>query len=147
MLLAGAAHLSWQSCLANTTYASDPRNPYVYAQTLPDVFRLVNQLEGLAKVDPNGHKLLVKVMAPEGDYWPLPWYLRRFEQTGWWENVPDDPFAPVMVVSAKLHAGLDEKKTHLMIGYFQLRPELFFELYVQRDLWQEWLAHKPVSAE
>jgi hypothetical protein len=34
-----------------------------------------------------------------------------------------------------------------MIGYFQLRPQLFFELYVQRDLWQEWLAHKPVSAE
>jgi hypothetical protein len=108
---------------------------------------LVDQLEGLAKVDPNGRKLLVKVMAPEGDYWPLPWYLRCFEQTGWWDHVPDDPFAPVMVVSARLHAGLDEKKTHLMIGYFQLRPQLFFELYVQRDLWQEWLAHKPASPE
>jgi len=143
LLLAATAHLAWQSWRADTTYAADPRNPYVYAQTSLDVFRLVNQLEGLALVDPGVHKIVVKVMAPEGDYWPLPWYLRRFKQTGWWDHVPEDPFAPVMVVSAKLHAALDEKKTHLMIGYFQLRPQLFFELYVQRDLWQEWLAHKP----
>jgi len=145
LLLAGGTHLAWQSWLTDTTYAADPRNPYVYAQTSSDVFELVNQLEGLAAVDPSGYKLLVKVMAPEGDYWPLPWYLRRFEQTGWWDHLPQDPFAPVMVVSAKLHAALDDKKTHLMVRYFQLRPQLFFELYVKRDLWQEWLAHKPVS--
>jgi hypothetical protein len=48
-----------------------------------------------------------------------------------------------MIVSAKLRAALDEKKTHLMVGYFQLRPQLFLELYVQMDLWQEWLAHHP----
>jgi uncharacterized protein (TIGR03663 family) len=145
LLLVCATHLAWQSWLGDTTYAADPRNPYVYAQTSPDVFELVNQLEGLALVDPSGYKLPIKVMAPEGDYWPLPWYLRRFEQTGWWDHLPEDPFAPVMVVSAKLHAALDDKKTHLMVRYFQLRPQLFVELYVQRDLWQEWLAHKPVS--
>jgi uncharacterized protein (TIGR03663 family) len=143
LLVVGAAHLAWQSWRADTTYSADPRNPYVYAQTSPDIFNLVKQIEALAAIDPQDHKLLLKVMAPEGDYWPLPWYLRLFDQAGWWDHVPEDPFAPIMVVSAKLHAALDEKKTHLMVGYFQLRPQLFFELYVRLDLWQEWLSHRP----
>ena len=143
LLLAAIANLGWQAWRADTLYAADTGNPYVYAQTSTDIFRLVRQVEDLAVVDPSGHNLVIKVMAPEGDYWPLPWYLRRFNQIGWWDHVPEDPFAPMMIVAAGLHAALDDKKTHLMVGYFQLRPQLFFELYVARDLWQEWLAHHP----
>jgi predicted membrane-bound mannosyltransferase len=142
LLVLGAAHLAWQSSRADSEFAADPRNPYVYAQTSANLLSLVEQVEGLTSVDSQGHKLLVKVMVPDGDYWPLPWYLRRFEQIGWWDHLPDDPYAPIMIVSAKLRAALDEKKTHLMVGYFQLRPQLFLELYVQIDLWQEWLAHR-----
>ncbi len=87
--------------------------------------------------------MLVKAMAPDGDFWPLPWYLRNLKQIGWWEEVPPDPFAPVMIVAAKLQAGLDEKKTHVMVGYFQLRPQVFLELYVDLTLWQDWLAKHP----
>jgi uncharacterized protein (TIGR03663 family) len=145
VLLAGAAHLAGQAWRANTDYAADPRNPYVYAQTSPDLLRLVSQIEGLAAADPRRYDLLLKVIAPDGDYWPLPWYLRRFKQVGWWDHLPEDPFAPISVVSADLHAALDEKKTHLMVGYFQLRPQLFLELYVQTNLWQEWLARRPVT--
>lgn len=143
LLLAGAGHLSWQAWLADTTYAADPRNPYVYAQTSTDLLNLVSQIEGLANVDPRGHKLVLKVIAPADDYWPLPWYLRRFEKAGWWDHLPDDPYAPIMVVAANLHAALDEKKTHLMVRYYQLRPQLFLELYVQLDLWKERLARGP----
>ena len=144
LLLVGAAHLGWESWQLDTRFASDPRNPYVYAQTSPDLLNLVGRIEGLAGVDPRGRNLLVKVIAQDGDYWPLPWYLRQFQQIGWWDHLPADPYAPVMVVSANLHAALDSKSTHhLMVGYFQLRPQVFFELYVQLDLWQEWLAHRP----
>lgn len=145
LLLVGTAHLGWESWRAQTRYAADPRNPYVYAQTSPDLLNLVNQIEVFAQVDPAAHQLLVKVVAPESDYWPLPWYLRRFEQVGWWDHLPEDPFAPIMVISAQLHAGLDEKKTHLMVRIFQLRPQVFFELYVRADLWKEWLAHRPAE--
>ena len=143
LLLIGATHLAWEAWSADTTYAADPRNPFVYAQTSPDLLNLVKQVEALTAVDPRGHNLVLKVIAPEGDYWPLPWYLRRFKQAGWWDHLPEDPYAPIMIVSANLHAGLDEKKTHLMVGYYQLRPQLFLELYVQLDLWKEWLAHRP----
>ena len=142
LFLLGGAHLAWEAWRGQTTYAADPRNPYVYAQTSPDVMNLINQIEGLAQADPRDHQLVIKVIAPDQDYWPLPWYLRRFKSVGWWEHVPEDPFAPIMIVSAQLGAALDEKKTHLMVGYFQLRPQVFMELYVQLDLWKQWLAHK-----
>jgi uncharacterized protein (TIGR03663 family) len=142
-LLAGTAHLAWQSWQASVPYASDRRNPYVYAQTSPDILRLVQQVEALAKVHPQARQMLVKVMAPESDYWPLPWYLRGFKRVGWWDQVPGDPLAPVMIVSSKFQAALDEKKTHLMAGYFALRPEVFFELYVELDLWRAYLAQNP----
>ena len=29
---------------------------------------------------------LVKIIAPDSDYWPLPWYLRRFKHVGWYKS-------------------------------------------------------------
>ncbi|MGH7868101.1 MAG: hypothetical protein ACREP9_10910, partial [Candidatus Dormibacteraceae bacterium] len=145
LLLAGATHLGWEAWALDTTYAAEQRNPYVYAQTSPDVLNLVSKVDSIAAVAPNPGQLVIKVMAPEEDYWPLPWYLRRFANVGWWSEVPADPYAPVMIVSARFHAALDEKKTHLMVGYFQLRPNVFFELYVEKQLWTDWLASRPKS--
>ena len=143
VLLVGAGHLAWQSVLANGPYAADWRNPYVYAQTSPDLLRLVRQVEALARAHPQGRQMLVKVMAPDSDYWPLPWYLRNLRQVGWWDQVPADPYAPVMIVSAKLEGSLDERKTHVMVGYFQLRPRVFLALYVELGLWRDYLAKNP----
>jgi hypothetical protein len=142
LLLLGAAHLGWQAVQAAIPLAADQRNPYAYAQTSPDVLNLTHELENLANADPGGRQMLVKVMAPESDYWPLPWYLRSFRNVGWWDRVPADPWAPVMIVSAKFKAGLDEHKTHLMVRYFALRPQVLVELYVQADLWRAYLAKR-----
>ena len=147
LLLVGAGHLAWQAWQQDTLYAADRRNPYVYAQTSPDILELVTRIEQLAEVSPEGRALLIKAIDPQGDFWPLPWYLRSFRQIGWWEEMPKDPFAPVMIVSARLRAGLDENKTHLMTRYYQLRPDAFFELYVQVDLWKAFLAKHPLQQE
>ena len=70
LFLLGGAHLAWEAWRGQTTYAADPRNPYVYAQTSPDVMNLITQLEGLAQADPRDHQLVIKVIAPDQDYWP-----------------------------------------------------------------------------
>ena len=46
-----------------------------------------------------------------------------------------------MIVSSEFQAAFDERpeKTHLMAGYFQLRPQVFFELYVEINLWREYV--------
>jgi len=142
LIAAGAVHLAWQAWQGGAAYAADRRNPWVYAQTSPDVLDVAAQIESLAAADPQGHNLIVKVMAAENDYWPLPWYLRGFRRVGWWGKLPDDPYAPLMIVSATFRANLDEKQTHLMPRYFELRPQVLMELYVERELWQEWLAHR-----
>ena len=127
VLVAGIAHLGWQARRASVPFASDPRNPYVFAHTWPDLLRLVDKVKALAQADPLGSQMLVKVIAPDDDYWPLPWYLRDFRNLAWSNALPPDPYAPVMIVSASLHAALDESKTHLMVGYFELRPQVFLE--------------------
>jgi uncharacterized protein (TIGR03663 family) len=143
VLAAGAAHLGWQSWRGNfgvdahgVPYCDSAKTPYVYSQTLPDALRLVDTVEALARVSPQGFGTVVEVMSSES-YWPLPWYLRRFQNVGYWDKIPDQPPAPIMIVSADLHAALDELpgRTHLMAGYFALRPQVFLELYVNTNLW------------
>lgn len=139
ILLAASAQLALQAWNAGVTWSADPSNPYAYAQTSPDLLRLVSQIEALAHVSPQGRDTVIKVIAPASDYWPLPWYLRQFNHTGWWNSLPPDPYAPIMIVSAELHANLDEKQTQVMVGIFALRPQVFLELYVQSDLWRAYL--------
>jgi uncharacterized protein (TIGR03663 family) len=145
LVLAGSLHLAWQAWWLDAAYAADQRNPYVYAHTSSDILKLVAKVDALTAVVPQPADLVIKVMAPDEDYWPLPWYLRRFHHTGWWGGIPADPLAPLMLVSANLHANFDEKGTHLMVGYFQLRPDVFFELYVEKQLWTAWLAKRPAE--
>ena len=144
LLGVGALHLGLESWLATRTFADDARNPYTYAQTRPQVRELVKRISALARIAPDGNGTVVKVMAPES-YWPLPWYLRSFTHAGWWEQLPDDPYAPIMLVSAKLNARLDEKsdKKWIMTGYYELRPNVFLELYVERSLWEKFVATLP----
>lgn len=143
ILLAGAFHLACQAWQLDTTYAADRRNPYIYAQTSPNLLELVAKIESIAAASPQGTQTLIKVMAADGDYWPLPWYLRQFRQIGWWDHLIPDPFAPIMIVSAQWHANLDAKQSHLMVGYFESRPQVFLELYVEKELWKTWLARHP----
>ena len=146
-LLVSLVHLGWQAQQLNTAYAADQRNPYVYAHTSPDFANLEDRLQRLLKASPQGNRTLMKVVAPEDDYWPLPWYLRGCENVGWFNALPQDPYGKIMIVSARLDSRLDEKKTHLMAGIFQLRPQVFFELYVELDLWKAYLVQNPPKPE
>ncbi len=145
VLLAGVTHLGWQAWRASFVYSASQFNPYVYAHTSPDILKLVDKVDALSNVSHGGPGMMIKVMSPGNDYWPLPWYLRRFTNIGWWGEVPSQPLAPVMIVSSKLEAGFDARpeKTHLMAGYFQLRPQVFFELYVEINLWREYVKSLP----
>lgn len=139
ILLLGAAHLAWQAWQSDTEYAADPRNPYVYAQTSSDILDLVSAVENVARVSPEGRDTVIQVMAPEDDYWPLPWYLRNLTHVGWWNTVPENPYAPIIIISPRLQKPLDEKRAHLM-GFYGLRPNVRLALFVEPSLWERWVA-------
>jgi uncharacterized protein (TIGR03663 family) len=144
-LFAGAGQLAVQARRAAITYAADPRNPWVYAHTSPDLLRLVAQINAITATQPRPDQTLIKVFARGGDYWPLPWYLRAYPHVGWWSEVPPDPYAPIIVASSSLNANLDEKsdKRFLMVGLFQQRPGVGMELYVEFNLWKKYLEMRP----
>ena len=138
VLALGMAHLGWQAWRANFPLNADRSNPWVYAHTSPDLLNLVEKVKAVTAAG-EGDATLIKVMATEGDYWPLPWSLREFDKIGWWDAVPEDPAAPIVIASPEMKLRLDAQRTHVMAGYFQLRPQVFLELYVELGLWEKYL--------
>jgi len=94
----------------------------------------------------------IQVCDRAGYYWPLPWYLRRYPNVGYWSG--DLPAAPQLEHAAIVIASTDCDEelttrlgaTHLMIGYFGLRIGVPVEVWVRLDLWQTYLKRRgPVS--
>jgi uncharacterized protein (TIGR03663 family) len=141
LLLLGTGHLAWQAYRVSYVLAADPRNPYVYAQTSADVVRLEDQLQQLADASDQGCQMPVKVIWSDPYYWPLPWYMRRFTHVEWWTTLPADATAPVVVCSPQYDAELTKRlgDTHIMTGYFQLRPQVLAQLWVRLELWEQHL--------
>ena len=85
----------------------------------------------------------VSVIAPPYEQWPLPWYLRAMPYVGYWA-APDDPLAlraPVVVASMDNAAVLDDALGGRYVSeFFGLRPEVLLALYIERGLWDRFLA-------
>jgi len=141
LLLAGTAQAARQTWLGTTLYAADTRNPYVYAHTSTALKRLAQRMEDLAALHPEGHNLRVYVVEPNGDYWPLPWYLRRFGQVGYFTACPNPPDAPVIIASPALRESL---KASLRGNYHTechaLRPNALLDVYIEQGLWDAFIA-------
>ena len=135
-------HLGRQAVRANSRrFCSDRRNPYVYAHTVPDFVRLGARIENLAALHPGGRDMLVHVFTD--DYWPLPWYVRRLSRVGYWDTPIVHADAPVIVTSPGQQGGLDSRLTgEYHVEYYGLRPEVVVLLYVERGLWNRFLARQ-----
>jgi len=138
-----AAHLGWQAWRASVVYASDPRNPYVYAQTVPDAVRMAARIRDLAALHQGHERMPVTVIAPPDEQWPLPWYLRTMTSVGYWTDATNSPDlnAPVVVASIAHAEMLDATLGDRYVSeFFGLRPEVLLTLYVERGLWERFLA-------
>jgi len=141
-ILAAACHLSWLSWQAAVTYSADPANPYVYAQTSPDLLELVDTVKGIAAASPDGNLTRIDVIATDGDYWPLPWYLRGLTRIGYWEKMPAGPPAKVVIVSPQMAGAFEGRKDYVMTGIRALRPQVWLQLYVEADLWRAYVSRR-----
>jgi len=149
LLVAGGAHLTWQGYLGSYKFYADSRSPYVYAHPTTDVFTIKQRVEEIARVDPNGHEMIIHVICPGKDYWPLPWYLRSFPNVGYWTQVDNvQPPAVVIIASAKIEPALMKKLSvfrppgkrnpyvSLFDRYIELRPQIELRGYVLWDRFQ-----------
>jgi uncharacterized protein (TIGR03663 family) len=136
LLTLGVAHLGWQAGRQSFKYSAAWTNPWVYAQTSPDVANLVEQVQEIAGAG-EGSATMIHVITQDGDCWPLPWSLRGFDRVGFWESAPDLAPAPLLITSAGMKLPAEAESTHVAAGYFQLRPRVFLELHVERGLWEK----------
>lgn len=144
--------LTWQAYRSSFVYYSDSRNPYVYAHPTDEVFTIVQRIEEMARAHPDGYKMHIQVICPEHDYWPLPWYLRNFEEGSidWWDKVVNDTAsAPLIIASDKVEAALtnklyaltplEQRQMYLFLFdkpfYMWLRPKVKLLGFVRKDLW------------
>ena len=144
-LAVGSVHLGWQAWRASITYAADPRNPYVYAQTVPDAVRMAARIRNLSAIHPDGARMQVSVIAPPSEQWPLPWYLRAMRNVGYW-TAPGDVLAlqaPVIVSSLEHTPALGKALGDRYVSeYFGLRPELLLAVHIERGLWDRFLGER-----
>lgn len=149
LLVVGVAHLGWQARAASFPYASDPRNPWVYAHTGTDVFLITQQIGALAAVHPARMAMPIQVFTRE-NLWPLPWYLRRYSAVRWWNGVsPNAPIAPVILATPDMEPALlyriyevpppghREMYVNMFDRSVMLRPRVEVRGYVAKSLWDE----------
>lgn len=107
-------------------------NPYVYAHPLRQVVEIEALSERLRLAAPGQPRLHVFHENP----WPLPWYLRRWSSSGWWESPPDGPLdADLILVDSRLLADVAPRLTNRYVtSFLGLRPDETLAVLVEYDL-------------
>jgi uncharacterized protein (TIGR03663 family) len=138
LIVAAAGQLGWQSYRASFAFPADVRNPYVYGHALPDMIRLGRDVEQLRQAMPQPTTPPVIVVWGDAYYWPIPWYLRGFDRVGYWTHMPDDAAAGIVIAHPQFDDALTERleATHLMTGYYGVRPGVLAMLWVRMDIWE-----------
>jgi predicted membrane-bound mannosyltransferase len=143
LLVAAAGNLGWQAWRASFRLSADPRNPYVYAQTSTDLLNLVKRVEQIAAVSPQGHDMLIAVVAEPYNTWPLPWYFRKFSAVGYWtraRDVPEKIEVPIIITSlAEQEEASSRLSGEYQHEYYGLRPDVLLALHIRKDLWEQFL--------
>jgi uncharacterized protein (TIGR03663 family) len=144
-LFVGLGHLAYQTRWANGRYAADQRNPLAHAQTSTDVRNLVKRVDQLAAhaKDQSGPLLQVVAATP----WPMPWYLRHFERgrVGYLDQSAEITTSnlnvPMLIVDTRFYEKVQPKlRRTYQAARYGLRPGTFLRLYVDKPLWEEFMA-------
>jgi uncharacterized protein (TIGR03663 family) len=109
-----------QTTLVAFLRPADPRNPYAYVHSSPDVLKYRALAEAALARSPGKP---VRVISEE--YWPLPWYLRGLPGVGYWTTPPDECDGALVIASpnnaeavrAKLQGAYHESILGLRPGF------------------------------
>ena len=107
-------------------FPADERNPYVYAHTTEDLLGLPIRLEELAQQDkiPNPR---IAVIAK--DAWPLPWYLRKFLNVGFWQPNQEIGDTDFFITTTDVSGKLAERLKNFRPDFFGARPNVLLILW------------------
>jgi uncharacterized protein (TIGR03663 family) len=105
---------------------ADETNPYAYAHTTEDILNLAPKVDELAQKNKITNPKIAVVMK---DAWPLPWYLRKFQNTGYWQPSDSVGDADFYITASDAPAGLTNRLNGLRPEFFGVRPNVLIELW------------------
>jgi len=107
-------------------FPADEKNPYAYAQTGEDLLRLPTRLEEMARENKISNPRIAVVAA---DPWPLPWYLRKFSQAGYWRPGQETGVADFFITTTDVSGGLAQRLKDFRPEFFGSRPNVLLILW------------------
>lgn len=119
--------LGMQTKLLAFDHPADEKNPFAYAHTGEDLLGLPPRLEELVRLN-NLTQPRIAVIA--ADAWPLPWYLRKFSNVGYWQPGQETGPADFFITIGDLPDKLKEQLKDFRPEYFGVRPGLLMVLWI-----------------
>jgi uncharacterized protein (TIGR03663 family) len=118
---------------AHPDQCKDAEEGWIYVHTSRNIFPILNEINNVARRTKAGNDLHITVDAPE--YWPLPWYLRDYKNTGYWGHIIDSD-EPVILGQQQENDELTAKLTgkYTRFGDFFIRPGVVLTLWVRNDV-------------
>ncbi len=145
-LTVGTYHLSNQTYQGNFIYYADISNPYVYAHTSSSLVKMIDRIYQLSDIlSKNNKEIIVFVIDPTNDYWPIPWYLRKIDKKGFWSKTPSDiDTVPFWIVSPELSHEFEKviNGKPYMKEVYTIRPGVFRYLYIEQSLWDKFIENQ-----
>ncbi len=127
ILLLGLGYLMQQDTrLRVFIKPADEKNPYAYAHTIEDVLDLPKRIETVAQQN-NLTQPRIAVIAT--DAWPLPWYLRKFSQVGFWQPEQDPGAADFYITTSDVSPPLAERLKSFRPDFYGVRPNVLLILW------------------
>jgi uncharacterized protein (TIGR03663 family) len=111
---------------------------YVYAQTVRDILRLAQAIKSETDKLPSGDDTAIYVASPE--YWPLPWYLRNYQNAAFPGRLPAAAEGPPQISQPVIVADMNQRSTldglpgwRALPESFTLRPGVELFIYIRDD--------------
>jgi uncharacterized protein (TIGR03663 family) len=105
---------------------ADKKNPYAYTHTMEDLLGLPVRLEELARQNKISNPRIAVVA---DDAWPLPWYLRKFSNVGFWQPNEDTGDADFFITTTDVSDRLAARLQNFRPDYFGVRLNVLLILW------------------
>jgi hypothetical protein len=135
LVLCSAATLAYQTYDLNFVRYDDEEMSYVYAHTRRGFLDMIRKIEYYADKSDAKDKAAIEIVSP--DYWPMPWYMNRYEKAIFHGQLID-AVASEMIVAKKNDQDAEVVRRYSahykFVGVYALRPGVDLVLLVRKDL-------------
>ncbi len=107
---------------------ADEKNPFAYAHTAEDVLGLPGKISELAAAKKLSAPRIAVVAA---DAWPLPWYLRKFPHTGFWQPGQETSDVDFFITTTDVPGNLTNRLEKFRPEFFGVRPNVLIILWTR----------------